>query len=235
MTYLRLKCNDGIICSISQIRCMIHRKNLKCVVSEMPHRARCVRAKSSLQKAEPAASYTVKDGIRYVNPYIHRFVTFAKGRWLGRELLSVLMSEFGAHPQEYWKSAIKSMFVTVGGKKVSSQYKFKNGDKLEHMIHRHEPCVVGSIKFVGQDERILAVDKPSSIPVHPSGAYRFNSMLKILENEPLILNQPRSSIWCTDLTVSHQDWYCSQRAPRQRNPLLMKSSLARLRKFTWRG
>ena len=100
------------------------------------------------------------------------------------------MSEFGAHPQEYWKSAIKSMFVTVGGKKVSSQYKFKNGDKLEHIIHRHEPCVVGSIGFVGQDERILAVDKPSSIPVHPSGAYRFNSMLKILENEPVTLNQP---------------------------------------------
>ena len=161
------------------------------VLLSMPHRARGRGGSTrSLKKAEPKASYTISEGIRFVTPYVHSFTTFAKGRWLGRELLSVLMSEFGAHPEEYWRRAIERNFVTVSGQKVSTRYQFKNGDKLEHITHRHEPCVVGNIDFVGQNERILAVNKPSSIPVHPSGAYRFNSMLKILESEPVTLNQP---------------------------------------------
>lgn len=141
-------------------------------------------------KPEARATYIMKGGVRYVAPYVHEFATFAKGRWLGRELLEVLHSEFGAHPIEYWKQAIESGFVSIHGKKVSPSYQFANGDKLKHITHRHEPCVVGKIDFVGEDNRIIAVNKPSSMPVHPSGAYRFNSLLQILGHEPAVPTQP---------------------------------------------
>jgi tRNA pseudouridine synthase 9 len=73
---------------------------------------------------------------RYVKPYIQEFVTFAKGRWLGRELIEVLTREFGGHPFSYWKNAIKNGFVRVNNNKVDEKYRFKNSDALLHRTHR---------------------------------------------------------------------------------------------------
>jgi 23S rRNA-/tRNA-specific pseudouridylate synthase len=50
--------------------------------------------------------------------------------------------------------------------------------------------VFGEIKFIGETQYLLAVNKPSSIPMHPCGSYRFNSLEYILRNEPIIPNQP---------------------------------------------
>ena len=35
--------------------------------------------------------YELAGEMRRVRPYLHDFVTFAKGRWLGREVLEVLL------------------------------------------------------------------------------------------------------------------------------------------------
>lgn len=37
---------------------------------------------------------------------------------------------------------------------------------------------------------LMAVCKPASIPMHPCGGYKFNSLEYILRYEPLIENQP---------------------------------------------
>ena len=34
-----------------------------------------------------------------------------------------------------------------------------------------------------EDENLLAVDKPSSMPVHEVGNYKFNTLLGVLEHE----------------------------------------------------
>ena len=54
-------------------------------------------------------------------------------------------------------------------------------DKLEHFIVRHEPPVYDkTIEIVFEDDELLVVNKPSSMPVHEGGAYYFNSLTKIL-------------------------------------------------------
>jgi len=128
--------------------------------------------------------------MRSIKPYVHEFHSFAKGRWLGRELLDVLTLEFGAHSPQYWRDAISNGFVRINGKKVSGDYKFRNGDDFAHLTHRHEPPVMGNVTFVGETASLLAVCKPASMPMHPCGAYRYNSLLFVLEREPLIPQQP---------------------------------------------
>jgi len=39
------------------------------------------------------------------------------------------------------------------------------------------------ISVIFEDENVLVVDKPASIPVHESGRYHYNSLVKILEIE----------------------------------------------------
>ena len=69
------------------------------------HNNKHKRSKPSNPYAEAEYNKT-SDGVRMVIPYTHIFTTFAKGRWIGRELLEVLSREFGGHPKEYWQNAI---------------------------------------------------------------------------------------------------------------------------------
>jgi 23S rRNA-/tRNA-specific pseudouridylate synthase len=88
---------------------------------------------------------------------------------------------------------------------VSCDYIVKGGDELSHVVHRHEPPVAvcdaqnknidvctsssaeilecDSIKIIHEDEHIIVVDKPSTVPVHPCGSYNFNSLFHILSEQ----------------------------------------------------
>ncbi|KAJ3281143.1 RNA pseudouridylate synthase domain containing protein 2 [Borealophlyctis nickersoniae] len=112
------------------------------------------------------------------------YQTFAKGRWLGRTIADVFYSEFQDRTKEYYKRAIETGAITVNGGIVPLNYIFRNADVLEHTIHRHEPPVSAEpVKIVHQEEEFIIVDKPSSIPIHPTGRYHHNSMLHILRHE----------------------------------------------------
>jgi tRNA pseudouridine synthase 9 len=74
----------------------------------------------------PPPEYSIVNGVRYVKPYVHEFKTFAKGRWLGRELIEVLTTEFGGHEPSYWNNAVDSGFVLINGQKVPRNYVFQN-------------------------------------------------------------------------------------------------------------
>ena len=76
--------------------------------------------------------YNLIDGVRHVVPYVHQYMTHAKGRWLYRELLEVLCKEFGGHPKSYWQSAISLGNVRINGNLVSETYLLQNGDLLLH-------------------------------------------------------------------------------------------------------
>lgn len=137
--------------------------------------------------------YEFRDGMRLVKPYIYTFSTHAKGRWMDRALLDILTSEFRAHPAQYWEAAIRRGFVTINGNQIldkNMHYIMKNGDVFAHKVHRHEPTIYGDIAFVGQTDELFAVNKPATMPMHPSGSYKFNSLMSILCHEPVVENQP---------------------------------------------
>lgn len=122
------------------------------------------------------------DNVRSVVSYVHEFKTFVKGRWLGKELLAVLSREFGSHSKEYWEEAIAAGNVRINNKITSPTHILRNGEALLHRTHRHEPPVMGRIEFVQELGDLIAVCKPASMPMHPCGAYRQNSLTTILHN-----------------------------------------------------
>ena len=132
------------------------------------------------------ARYVIKDGLRYVPPYYFRYDTFAKARWHNRGILDVFLTEFRDREAAYYAEVIANGKVTLNGKVVSADTLVRNGDVINHTLHRHEPPVpADQIKIVARDDErgIIVIDKPAGIPVHPAGRYRHNTVLHIMRHE----------------------------------------------------
>lgn len=133
----------------------------------------------------PGSDEDTPDGsLRKVRPYWYEYSTFAKGRWLNRTIYQVFSEEFRDKSPTYYEYAIKVGLITVNKKVVPLDTIIHNGDLVSNKIHRHEPPVVSmEPKIVYRDEHMCAVDKPGSIPVHPVGRYRHNSLIHILQKK----------------------------------------------------
>uniref|UniRef100_H3HAX9 Uncharacterized protein n=1 Tax=Phytophthora ramorum TaxID=164328 RepID=H3HAX9_PHYRM len=127
-------------------------------------------AKSANRFVAKAPKYSFANGYRMVEPYVYEFRTFAKERWFDRELLEIFTKEFGANSPEYYKFAIASGRISVNHKIVPADTTIKNGDLIIHTAHRHEPPVSGvEIEVVYEDNDLIVVSKPPSMPTHPCG------------------------------------------------------------------
>eukprot|EP01135_Chromosphaera_perkinsii_P011097 Nk52_evm6s2340 gene=Nk52_evmTU6s2340 len=149
-----------------------------------------------------------KDSVyRRVGEYRQCFRAFAKKRWIGLTLLGVFAKEFAnAGSRDYYRDAIErgliriipqSVYQRRGKKKMDKreeeecEYKIDspdtvigNNDLILHCKHRHEPPVTSAaIEIVEETDKVLIVNKPGSIPVHPTGRYRYNSIVEILDRE----------------------------------------------------
>ncbi|XP_070574843.1 pseudouridylate synthase RPUSD2-like [Ptychodera flava] len=129
-------------------------------------------------------SYYMDNGLRKVYPYYYTFSTHCKGRWVGITLHEVFRREFRSESPEYYAAAINSGMITVNGRKASLDYVMKNNDFMRSRVHRHEPPVTGkAINIIECNQDILVINKPASIPVHPSGRYRHNTIMFLLGKE----------------------------------------------------
>ncbi|KAG7391309.1 hypothetical protein PHYPSEUDO_005258 [Phytophthora pseudosyringae] len=139
-------------------------------------------AKSANRFQAEAPKYSFANGYRMVEPYVYEFRTYAKARWFDRELLEIFTKEFGANSPDYYKFAIASGRISVNHKIVPAHTVIKNGDLIIHTAHRHEPPVSGEeVSVVYEDDDLIVVSKPPSMPTHPCGAYRHNSLHTIVQ------------------------------------------------------
>ncbi|KAJ1926431.1 DRAP deaminase, partial [Linderina pennispora] len=127
--------------------------------------------------------YYEEGGLQRIHPYFHKYSTYAKGRWVGRTILEVFVKEFRDRDSTYYEKAIVDGLIEINEKRVTPDTVIRNSDLVTHKIHRHEPPVTPQpLQIVREtEEGMLVVDKPGSIPVHPSGRYNYNSVIKILE------------------------------------------------------
>lgn len=96
--------------------------------------------------------------------------------------MDVLKSEYVANPPEYYEQALYDGRIKVNGS-IDPTHVLQNGDTIEHIAHRHEPPVAEGVAVVALDNRVVAVDKPASMPMHPCGSYHFNTLTSILRHE----------------------------------------------------
>lgn len=127
----------------------------------------------------------LEGGLRKVRPYYFDFETYCKGRWVGKTLLQVFSSEFRAEPIEYYLAAAEAGRLRLNEEPVRDlNIVLKNNDFLRNTVHRHEPPVTGQpIKILEETDEMVIVNKPSSLPVHPCGRFRHNTVIFILGRE----------------------------------------------------
>ncbi|XP_004623579.1 RNA pseudouridylate synthase domain-containing protein 2 isoform X1 [Octodon degus] len=130
-------------------------------------------------------SYYFEGGLRKVRPYYFDFRTYCKGRWVGHSLLHVFSTEFRAQPLAYYEAAVRAGRLHLNEEPVHDlSVVLKDNDFLRNTVHRHEPPVTAEpIRLLAENEDVVVVDKPSSIPVHPCGRFRHNTVIFILGKE----------------------------------------------------
>uniref|UniRef100_A0A8B9DNG3 Pseudouridine synthase n=1 Tax=Anser cygnoides TaxID=8845 RepID=A0A8B9DNG3_ANSCY len=130
-------------------------------------------------------SYYFEGGLRKVRPYYFDFRTYCKGRWVGRSLLHVFSTEFRAQPLAFYRAAARAGRLRLNEEPVRDlDVVLKNNDFLRNTVHRHEPPVTAQpIQILAEDDEVVVVDKPSSLPVHPCGRFRHNTIIFILGKE----------------------------------------------------
>lgn len=147
-------------------------------------RAVSTNKKAKSRQEEPNYEIEIDGPLRKIKPYYFTYKTFCKLRWRDRPLYEVFVSEFRDRTAEYYKKTIKSGAVFLNEKPADLESIIRNGDMITHKVHRHEPPVTSKpVEIVFEDEDILVISKPSGIPVHPTGRYRFNTITKMLQRE----------------------------------------------------
>ncbi|KAK6127800.1 hypothetical protein DH2020_038437 [Rehmannia glutinosa] len=130
--------------------------------------------------------YIIRDGIRYVRPYYFEFISHAKNRWAGKTIVDLFADEFKGRDRDYYVSAVKAGRIQVDGQIVPISYVVRSSQKISHFLHscRHEPPVMArDIHILHSEPDVLTVCKPASVPVHPCGQYRKNTIVGILQAE----------------------------------------------------
>ncbi|KAI0686283.1 pseudouridine synthase [Cytidiella melzeri] len=126
------------------------------------------------------------DGLKKLQPYWYNYTTMAKGRWLGREILEVVSTEFRDRSMEYYRYALESGVTTINGKVARPDTIVRNGDRIENVVHRHEPPITADpVRIIVHDKerQFIVIDKPGSIPVHAAGRFYKQSLMVILKHE----------------------------------------------------
>ena len=86
-----------------------------------------------------------------------------------------------------------------------------NNQVIVNKVHRHEPPVTTQpLAILFETDDYLVVDKPSSIPVHPCGRYRHNTVQALLGHEQqrwgLYRTLAASALRISQTYQTHGDW-----------------------------
>ena len=167
-------------------------------------RAHFVKELQALKLSLPPESHRdATTGVR-VPPVVTRTVgCHAKGKWCGRPIVQVMQEQFSelSSPAKM-QQIIELGLLRLNGKKVglleSSQIRLKSSDMISRIVHWHEPPVIVpsriqvkkiSLPRIVSSENessspetfVYVCDKPSSVPVHPSGPYLSNTLTMMVE------------------------------------------------------
>lgn len=137
-------------------------------------------------------SYVFDGRLCRVTPYYFQYKTHVKQRWVGRTIPQVFESDLGQssslsyedikHDRLQLQIKDKGKPVIIQGEKLITQ-PLRQHDIILNYKHIHEPPIVwsGPISIIYQDPSLIVVNKPSGIPTHPSGNFRYNSVTEIVK------------------------------------------------------
>ncbi|CAN7006444.1 unnamed protein product [Brassica rapa subsp. trilocularis] len=184
-----------------------------------------------LQTSSPKLSqkqdYIFHGGRRHVRPYYFEFISHVNKRWTGKTIVDLFADEFKGRPRDYYVGAVKCGRIKVDGETVPVSYIVRSSQKITHFVHSlecvegfgHEPPVMtDDVQILVNEPDVVTVCKPASVPVHPCGQYRKNTVVGILDAEhdlgPLFpihrLNRLVSGLLIIARTAAKADFFRKQ-------------------------
>ncbi|ODN81736.1 hypothetical protein L202_02127 [Cryptococcus amylolentus CBS 6039] len=124
--------------------------------------------------------------LRYIKPYWWPYKTYVKERWIGRQLLEVITTEFRDRSMEYYRHALESGVTRINGVVARPDLILRNGDRLDNTVHRHEPPVTTDpilVLHIDREREFVVISKPGSLPVHAAGRYFRHTVLEMLQSD----------------------------------------------------
>jgi len=123
---------------------------------------------------------------------MQRKVTIAiDGEAAGKNLLDMLAARFTYHPRETWMRLIAEGCLYINDAPAQADQILQDGDCLRYDFgNRPEPEVDCAYQVIYQDDALMIVDKPGSLPCHPAGRYFKNTLWTLLQQQEG-LEQPR--------------------------------------------
>ena len=138
----------------------------------------CTKNKNMEFKPEPV----IIGPFRFLKPYEYAFTCRAKGRWFDKLLVDAYAEEFKSLERKIIEERILTGKLTVNNSKVGLDYIVKQHDIITQTVIRTEsPIYNKNIPIIGETDDFIAVFKPHSIPIHASGGYIYNSLVKQLD------------------------------------------------------
>ncbi|MBF0440801.1 MAG: RluA family pseudouridine synthase [Oligoflexales bacterium] len=102
----------------------------------------------------------------------------------GERVDRYLAKNFPFYSRAEWQKKIREGTLIVNSLSVEPAYKIKEGDELH--IYRpitEEPEVDRGIEVIWEEKGVMAVFKPSSLPMHESGPYRKNTFFSLVKEK----------------------------------------------------
>ena len=101
----------------------------------------------------------------------------------GERIDKFLTAMFPVLSREGWQKRILDNIVLLNDLQIKPSKKLSEGDIVQFsFLKRPEPEVNKNYKILCEDNNFLIIDKPSGIPVHPSGIYFENTLTRMLES-----------------------------------------------------
>ncbi len=182
-------------------------------------------------------------GLRRVLPYWFTFSLNVKQRMMGKSVLEAMHTEFNVSSESYYRAAIADGRIRLNGERVSESVLLKGHDVITHRVHRHEPPVMlyGSssvpdlsrpIQIVAETESFLAVNKPASVPVHPTGLRHSSKRWRMLTGFCFYSGRYRHNTLVEMLALTHGKLFPANRLDRLTSGVMVlcKSSEAARRR-----
>jgi len=118
-----------------------------------------------------------------VNSYETTFTTKIRSRLEGQSLLEAWPKEFRACSKESVRSDCELGSIQVNGMATDGSVVLHTGDKVTHTVMRREPVgrAFPVLRVLGLTKDIVALNKPSMVPVHSCGKYGKLSALGIAQ------------------------------------------------------
>ncbi|OCF62327.1 DRAP deaminase [Kwoniella mangroviensis CBS 10435] len=124
--------------------------------------------------------------LRYIKPYWWPYKTHVKQRWIGRQILEVITTEFRDRSMEYYRHALESGVTRVNGVTARPDLVLRDGDRIDNTVHRHEPPITNDpilVLHIDRKKEFVVISKPGSAPVHATGRYFRHSVLEMMESD----------------------------------------------------